>query len=299
MTSRKKSTRKSRKNLKCNTPVKSYRPGKKRMVRACSKGREKLIHFGATGYKHNYSAAARRNFRSRHRCSTAKDKLTARYWACKNLWTRGGDKLTRADKSKRQLPKKRSKSRRKSSRKSRRKSKRKSRRKSKRKSRRKTYKKKSRTPRRKKSKSRRKSRSKKHHTKKKRKTYFKNYDLYSDANPKDTIRIKYDTPENTRKTIKKLESLRKSKKYTHARIVQVANVMNQRLRVIYDRTGKGKTRYNMSKKYFAKLKKLSKSQKKSKRKSKSKSKRKSKRKSKSKSKRKSRKRSKSRRKSRK
>ena len=262
MVSRKKSFRKSRKNLKCNTPVKSYRPGKKRMVRACSNGREKLIHFGATGYKHNYSAAARRNFRSRHRCSTAKDKLTARYWACKNLWTRGGDKLTRADKSKRHSPKKRSKFRSKS------------------------YKKTSRSPRKKKSKSR-----SKHHTKKKPKTYFKNYDLYSDANPKDTIRIKYDTLENTRKTIKKLESLRKSKKYTHARIVQVANVMNQRLRVIYNRTGKGKTRYDMSKKYFAKLKKLSKSQKKSRRKSRSKSRRKSRRKS--------RKRSKSRRKSRK
>lgn len=40
------------------------------------------------------------------------------------------------------------------------------------------------------------------------------------ANPKDTIRIKYDTVENTKKTIKKLERLRKSGKYTHARIVQ-------------------------------------------------------------------------------
>ena len=106
-------------------------------------------------------------------------------------------------------------------------------------------------------KSRKKSRNK-HHTKKKRKTYFKNYDLYSDANPKDTIRIKYDTVENTRKTIRKLESLRKSKRYTHARIVQVTNVMTQRLRVIYDKTGKAKTRYDMSKRYFEKLKKISK-----------------------------------------
>lgn len=115
---------------------------------------------------------------------------------------------------------------------------------------------------RKKSKSKRKGSRKKsknrHHTKKKRKTYFKNYDLYSDANPKDTIRIKYDTVENTRKTIRKLESLRKNKRYTHARIVQVANVMTQRLRVIYDKTGKAKTRYDMSKRYFEKLKKISK-----------------------------------------
>ena len=31
---------------------------------------------------------------------------------------------------------------------------------------------------------------------KKKKTFFKNYDLYSNANPKDTIRIKYNTIEN-------------------------------------------------------------------------------------------------------
>ena len=89
------------KKLPCNRPSKSYKPEKKRMVRACANGKEKLIHFGATGYKHNYSPKARANFRARHRCDTAKDKLTARYWACKNLWTKGGDKLTKADKSRR------------------------------------------------------------------------------------------------------------------------------------------------------------------------------------------------------
>jgi arginine/serine-rich splicing factor 12 len=99
----------------------------------------------------------------------------------------------------------------------------------------------------------------------KRKTYFEKYDLYSDANPKDTIRIKYDTVENTKKTIKKLEELRKSGKYTHSRIVQVTNVMTQRLRVIYNNTGKGKTRYNLSKKYFEKLKKDTKRKSKSRR----------------------------------
>ena len=103
--------------------------------------------------------------------------------------------------------------------------------------------------------------------------------MYSDANPKDTIRIKYDTVENTRKTIRKLESLRKSKRYTHARIVQVANVMTQRLRVIYDKTGKAKTRYDISKRYFEKLKRQSGKSKKSRKKSRRKSK-KSRRKSK-------------------
>ena len=80
-------------NMKCNVPQKSDRAGKKRMVKACSGGKEKLIHFGAKGYGHNYSAAARKSFKARHKCYTAKDKLTARYWACENLWAgKGGSK---------------------------------------------------------------------------------------------------------------------------------------------------------------------------------------------------------------
>jgi hypothetical protein len=80
----------SKKNMSCNKPQKSWRRGKKKVVKACSNGKERLIHFGATGYGNNYSTAARRSFRARHKCDTAKDKLTARYWACKNLWTKGG-----------------------------------------------------------------------------------------------------------------------------------------------------------------------------------------------------------------
>ena len=76
--------------MACNKPMKSDRKGKKKMVKACQGGVEKLIHFGATGYGHNYSAAARKSFRARHKCSTAKNKLTARYWACKNLWAGKG-----------------------------------------------------------------------------------------------------------------------------------------------------------------------------------------------------------------
>ena len=79
--------------MKCNSVRSSDRAGKKRMVKACSGGKEKLIHFGAKGYGHNYSAAARKSFKARHKCDTAKDKLTARYWACKNLWAgKGGSK---------------------------------------------------------------------------------------------------------------------------------------------------------------------------------------------------------------
>ena len=71
--------------MKCNVVRPSDRPGKKKMVKGCEGGKEKLIHFGAKGYGHNYSSA-RKSFRARHKCDTAKSKLTVRYWACKHLW---------------------------------------------------------------------------------------------------------------------------------------------------------------------------------------------------------------------
>ena len=91
-------------------------------------------------------------------------------------------------------------------------------------------------------------------TKKKEDLFFKNYDLYSDANPKDTIRIKYKTIKDVKDTIKKLEKLYKSNKYKHNRISQVANVMTQRLRVI----NKNDARFKLSNKYFNFLKKRTK-----------------------------------------
>ena len=72
--------------MPCNKPRKSPKAGKKKVVKGCENGQEKIIHFGASGYGHNYSPAARKSFKARHKCSTAKSKLTARYWACKNLW---------------------------------------------------------------------------------------------------------------------------------------------------------------------------------------------------------------------
>tara|TARA_R100000700_G_C3056997_1_gene73559 strand:- start:11 stop:337 length:327 start_codon:yes stop_codon:yes gene_type:complete len=84
----------------------------------------------------------------------------------------------------------------------------------------------------------------------KKNTYFENYDLYSDANPKDTIRIKYATLEDVKSTIKKLENLYKKGEYPHNRISQVVNVMTQRLRVI----NANDKRYKLSNKYFEFLK---------------------------------------------
>ena len=78
--------------MKCNSPRPSTRPGKKKMVKACENGKEKIVHFGAEGYGHNYSSAARKSFRARHGCDNPGTKLSARYWACKNLWAGpGGD----------------------------------------------------------------------------------------------------------------------------------------------------------------------------------------------------------------
>lgn len=122
-------------------------------------------------------------------------------------------------------------------------------------------------------------------TKKKKKTYFKNYDLYSDANPKDTVRIRYKTKKDVTNTIRKLEKMFKKGKITHARNMQIVNVMTQRLKVIKKRNPKiDKGRYSTSKKYFERLKKRTKSRKK--KKSKTKRKRKTKKKSKRKIKRK-------------
>lgn len=82
--------RESKEDMPCNKPRPSTRPGKKRMVKACEDGKEKLIHYGAKGYGHNYSDAARKSFRARHKCGEKKSKLSAQYWACKDLWAGKG-----------------------------------------------------------------------------------------------------------------------------------------------------------------------------------------------------------------
>jgi len=89
--------------------------------------------------------------------------------------------------------------------------------------------------------------------KKKKDIFFKSgYDLFSDKNPQDSIRIQYSNMEKIRDTIKKLESLYKNNKYNHTRIIQVANVMNQRVKVQY---GENTNKYKLTNKYFNFLKK--------------------------------------------
>lgn len=77
---------KLKEKLSCNQPVNSPVEGKKKTVKACQDGKEKLLHFGDDNYDHNYSSEAKKNFRARHGCDNAKDKLTRKHWSCSDLW---------------------------------------------------------------------------------------------------------------------------------------------------------------------------------------------------------------------
>jgi hypothetical protein len=85
----------------------------------------------------------------------------------------------------------------------------------------------------------------------------KSFDVYIDKNPKDTIPIKYTTVKDVENTIKKLEHLYKSKKYSHKRIWQVGMIMKVRLEAMnkykktkYKNAKDVYKRYNLSNKYF-------------------------------------------------
>ena len=53
----------------------------------------------------------------------------------------------------------------------------------------------------------------------------KSFDVFIDKNKSDTIPIKYSSKSDVKKTIKKLEALYKSDKFSHRRIVQVAMIL--------------------------------------------------------------------------
>ena len=75
----------------------------------------------------------------------------------------------------------------------------------------------------------------------------KSFDVYIDKNPKDTIHIKYKTLDDVNNTIRKLEKLYKTKKYTHKRIWQVGMIMNVRLKVLKNKKPK---QFSLSNKYL-------------------------------------------------
>jgi hypothetical protein len=73
-------------DIACNKPQPSTRKGKRKMVKACEDGKEKLIHWGDSNLgAHPNDPKRKKSFRARHKCDTnPPDKMTARYYACKD-----------------------------------------------------------------------------------------------------------------------------------------------------------------------------------------------------------------------
>jgi phage-related protein (TIGR01555 family) len=76
-----------------DNPMPSDRAGKKRMVLAKEGNQVALVHYGAEGYKHNYSPEAKKSFlarmqevRTKDGKPAYKDKFSPAYWAIKDLW---------------------------------------------------------------------------------------------------------------------------------------------------------------------------------------------------------------------
>lgn len=89
-----KGKKKSKKDkMKCNSPKRAEAGKKqKKTVKACQDGKEKIIHYGYRGmqdFTQHKDPKRRKSFRARMKCdleSTKNNKLTARHWACKDLW---------------------------------------------------------------------------------------------------------------------------------------------------------------------------------------------------------------------
>ena len=67
-----------------NKQVRTSGENKKFKVLAKKGDQVKLVRFGDPNMSIKKDQPARRkNFRARHKCDTAKDKFSARYWSCK------------------------------------------------------------------------------------------------------------------------------------------------------------------------------------------------------------------------
>ena len=92
----------------------------------------------------------------------------------------------------------------------------------------------------------------------------KSFDVYIDKNPSDTIHVKYKTVDELKLTIKKLERLYKSKKYSHKRIWQVGMILKVRLEAMYKHRSKYPNaqyiyrRFKLAERYFKFLSKRTK-----------------------------------------
>lgn len=74
--------------MKCNAPKRTPgHPTKSHVVKACSKGVEKIIRFGQQGVKGSPSGTKRNKaFKARHAANIAKGPMSAAYWANKVKW---------------------------------------------------------------------------------------------------------------------------------------------------------------------------------------------------------------------
>jgi hypothetical protein len=70
--------------MKCNSPRREIKGGKKSVVKACEGGKEKIVRFGDANMSIKKDNPARRkSFWARHSCDEKKSKLSAGYWSCK------------------------------------------------------------------------------------------------------------------------------------------------------------------------------------------------------------------------
>jgi len=81
--------------MKCNKPKKTpTHKTKSHVVKACSKGEEKIIRFGQQGVsgspkkkgESKADKARRSSFKARHAKNISKGKMSAAYWADKVKW---------------------------------------------------------------------------------------------------------------------------------------------------------------------------------------------------------------------
>jgi hypothetical protein len=71
--------------------MKSWRPGKKKVVKACANGQERIVHFGDSSmqdFTQHRSKKRRESYCARSGgIKGGEGKLSANYWARKVLWS--------------------------------------------------------------------------------------------------------------------------------------------------------------------------------------------------------------------
>ena len=95
-------TKVNKKSMPCNKPMRTPKhKTKSHIVKACEKGKEKIIRFGQQGKKvgtlkgtagapkkgeSKRMTAKRKSFKARHGKNIAKGRMSAAYWADKVKW---------------------------------------------------------------------------------------------------------------------------------------------------------------------------------------------------------------------